>query len=115
LKNHLPKAVFDQFLRIVAVSTKIPLSQLRQSLKDVQKFDDATIELKKIYICMEAKCDAVLTVDIKGLPTRRQPCGHLYDKDKGSCYVFVLPIEQQLICLLKNGGLGLKEKGIHRL
>ena len=81
----------------------------------MQKFDDATIELKKIYICMEASCDAVLTADIKGLPTRRQPCGHFYDKEKGYSYVFVLPIEQQLICLLKNGNLGLKEKGIHRL
>lgn len=110
LKNHLPKSVFDQYLRIVVVSTKIPLSQLRQLLKDVQKFDHARTELKKIYICMEAKCDAVLTADIKGLQTRRQPCGHLYDKDKGSCYSFVLPIKQQLICLLKNGNLGLKKK-----
>jgi hypothetical protein len=111
----LPKAVFDQYLRIIAVSTKIPLSQLRKSLKDAQKFEDAAIKLQKTFICMDAKCDAVLTVDDKGLPTRRQPCGHFYDKNKGACYIFVLPIEQQLICLLKNGGIGLKENGIYLL
>ena len=115
LKNHLPKAVFDQYLRIIAVSTKISLSQLRKTLKDAQKFEDATVKLKKTFICMDPKCDAVLTVDDQGLPTRRQPCGHFYDKNKGACYIFVLPIEEQLICLLKNGAIGLKENGIHRL
>ena len=96
LKNHLPKAVFDQYLRIIAVSTKISLSQLRKTLKDAQKFEDATVKLKKTFICMDPKCDAVLTVDDQGLPTRRQPCGHFYDKNK-------------------NGAIGLKENGIHRL
>ena len=82
-------------------------------LKDVQEFDGSKLRLKKIYVCMDAKCDAVLSVDEnQGFPTRRQPCGHFYEKEKGSCYVFVLPIEKQLINLLENADIGLKDKGI---
>ena len=78
-------------------------------VKDEQKFEGAKLELKKIFICMHPECDAVLILNDKGLPTRRQTCGHLYEEENGSCYVFVLPIEQQLINLLKNGGIGLEE------
>ena len=78
-------------------------------MKDEQKFDGAKLELKKIFICMHSECDAVLTLNEKGLPTRRQGCGHLYEEEYGSCYVFVLPIEQQLANMLKNGGIGLEE------
>ena len=49
LANHLPRSLFDQFLRILEVDTK--LNQLRKSLKDAQKFDQAKLQLKtNIYV-----------------------------------------------------------------
>ena len=71
-------------------------------MKDEQKFEGAKLEFKKVFICRHSESDAVLILNDKELPTRRQVCDHLYEEEKRSCNVFVLPIEQKLINLLKN-------------
>ena len=54
---------------------------------------------------MNEDCDAILILDDRGMPKRKQPCDHCFDAIEGSCFVFVLPIEEQLIFYLKTSGL----------
>jgi len=79
LKNHWPQVVFDQYLRIILIATKIPIYRWGEMLK----CEESKLQLKKIYVCMDSKSDAIFFVDeMHGFPIRRQPCGHLYGRGK---------------------------------
>ncbi|XP_045035891.1 uncharacterized protein LOC123476941 [Daphnia magna] len=54
-------------------------------------------------------CDAILEIGKNGLPKQKQRCRHPFDKSR-SCYILVLPIEQQLKFFLESGGMKLRKE-----
>lgn len=71
-----------------------------------KKYEYLKQNVRKVFVCMNKKCDAILTsMGKNGFPTKNfQPCGHSYNKLLGSCYILILPVEEQIRYYLENGG-----------
>ena len=105
LANNLSAATFKELLKIIQIASQASKEDIKTASDYAEKYTSKKYELKKTYVCMAPKCNAVLFVGPDKLPTRKQDCGHEVNKSKGYCYVIHLPIEMQIRQMLESGAL----------
>lgn len=109
LKYNLSNEAFKDHLKIIQIATNSTITETESAAKCVSKYDHLNLNVRKLFVCGEKNCHAILETGKNSLPIRKQKCGHRYEKSKRSCYVLVLPIEEQFKYFLESGGMQLKE------
>ena len=80
MKHNLSSSCFDDALKLIQTATKCSIEEIKSAAKCESQFNHLKHDLRKIFICMDKKCDAILSsIGADGLPTKNQPCGHPHD------------------------------------
>lgn len=106
IKHNLSSSCFGDALKLIQISTQCSIEEIKTAAKCEAHYNHLKHDIRKIFICMDKKCDSVLTsIGVDGLPTKNQPCGHVHNKLLGHCYVLILPIEPQVKHYLESTDL----------
>jgi hypothetical protein len=81
------------------------MEELQSAAKCSKKFEYLKQNVRKVFVCMNKKCNAILTsMGKNGFPTKNfQTWGNSYNKLLGSSYILILPVEEQIRYYLENG------------